>query len=436
MVGLTYSIPDVVLGFGILAVLYALLTLEVVHRTVAALFTAALVVVLDIGLGFVSYSDLINEIDMNTILLLMSMMMFVAILSKTGIFSYTSSKLLHRFHHRPLTLVAVLSGVTAVISAFIDNVTTVLLITPIILEITRKLRIDPKPILLSVVFASNIGGTATLIGDPPNILIGSRAGLSFGAFIANLTPAAVLAFTAFLAVTWASLRGWVRRYGGAAPAFEGVTHPPVNRPLLLKALASMAVVLTLFGFEDVLKYPPAIPPLVGIGILLMLVRRGVKLEDVVSGVDWPTLVFFMAMFIVIKGVEALGVMDFIASGIMAVAKDYVSLIIVITWVSAFVSAFVDNIPFVMSMIPVVSKISVAAGVTSTPLYWALSLGGCLGGNGTLVGASANVVVAGIAERHGHHITFNYFLKRGMPVMVATVLTSTAYLILRYCILHI
>ncbi len=432
---LTYSLPDVALGFAILVLLYALLTLEVVHRTVAALFTAAVVIVLDICLGFVGYSDLIHEIDMNTILLLMSMMMFVSILSKTGVFGYASSTLLRRLHARPLTLVAVLSAVTAMVSAFIDNVTTVLLITPVILEITRRLRVDPRPVLVSVVFASNIGGTATLIGDPPNILIGSRAGLSFGAFINNLTPAAMLAFLSFLLVMTILLRDWLRRYSPKGEVIE-VLVQGIDRKLLTKAFIALIVVLTLFGLEDLLKYPPAIPPLVGIGILLMLSRRRVRLEDVISGVDWSTLVFFMAMFIVIRGVEALGVMDFIASGIISVAKEYYSLLIIITWISAFVSAFVDNIPFVMSMIPVIAKISSIVSVNSTPLYWALSLGGCLGGNGTLVGASANVVVAGIAERHGHHISFIYFIKYGMPVMISTVIISTAYLILRYCVLHI
>ncbi len=430
-----YSIASVALGFGILIFLYALLTLEIVHRTVAALFTASIVVVLNIVLRFVGFTDLINEIDMNTILLLMCMMMFVSILSKTGIFSHASSALLRRLHAKPFTLIAVLSAVTATVSAFIDNVTTVLLISPVILEISRRLKIDPRPILLSIVFASNIGGTATLIGDPPNILIGSKAGLGFKDFIYNLTPAVMMSFLAFLAVMALLLRGWLRRYSPSSEGVGGwVTH--VDRTLLYKALVSLSITLALFGLEDVFEYPPAIPPIVGIGILLMLARGRVGVQDVLSDVDWSTLVFFMAMFIVIRGVEALGVMDFIAGGIMSVAQGYAALLIIIVWISAVVSAFVDNIPFVMSMIPVIARIAATASVASTPLYWALSLGGCLGGNGTLVGASANVVVAGIAERHGHPISFRSFLKYGMPVMTVTVAVSTAYLIIRYCVLHI
>ena len=430
-----YSIASVALGFGVLILLYTLLTLEIVHRTVAALFTAAVVVVLDIVLRFVGFTDLINEIDMNTILLLMCMMMFVSILSKTGVFSHMSSALLRRLHAKPFTLIAVLSAVTATVSAFIDNVTTVLLISPVILEISRRLKIDPRPILLSVVFASNIGGTATLIGDPPNILIGSKAGLGFKDFIYNLTPAVMLSFLAFLGVMAFLLRGWLRRYSPSTSSINGWIAN-VDRSLLRKALASLSVTLLLFGLEDVFEYPPAIPPIVGIGILLMLARGRVRIEDVLSDVDWSTLVFFMAMFIVIRGVEALGVMDFIAGAIMSVAHGYAALLIIIAWVSAVVSAFVDNIPFVMSMIPVIARIATTAAVASTPLYWALSLGGCLGGNGTLVGASANVVVAGIAERHGHHISFRSFLKYGMPVMTVTVAVSTVYLIVRYCVLHI
>jgi len=432
---LGYSAASVALGFSVLILLYALLTLEIVHRTVAALFTAAVVIVLNMVLRFVGFTDLINEIDMNTILLLMCMMMFVSILSKTGVFSHMSSALLRRLHAKPFTLIAVLSVMTATVSAFIDNVTTVLLISPVILEISRRLRIDPRPILLSVVFASNIGGTATLIGDPPNILIGSKAGLGFKDFIYNLTPAVVVSFLAFLGVMALLLHGWLSRYSPTSGRVgEWVAN--VDRSLLRKALISLSVTLALFGLEDVFEYPPAIPPIVGIGILLMLARGKVRVEDVLSDVDWSTLVFFMAMFIVIRGVEALGVMDFIAGAIMSVAQGYAALLIVIVWVSAIVSAFVDNIPFVMSMIPVIARIATMASVTSTPLYWALSLGGCLGGNGTLVGASANVVVAGIAERHGHHISFRSFLKYGMPVMTVTVAVSTIYLIIRYCVLHI
>ncbi len=245
----------------------------------------------------------------------------------------------------------------------------------------------------------------------------------------------MVSFLAFLGVMALLLHGWLSRYSPTSGRVgEWVAN--VDRPLLRKALISLSVTLALFGLEDVFEYPPAIPPIVGIGILLMLAMGKVRVENVLSDVDWSTLVFFMAMFIVIRGVEALGVMDFIAGAIMSVAQSYATLLIVIVWVSAIVSALVDNIPFVMSMIPVIARIATTASVTSTPLYWALSLGGCLGGNGTLVGASANVVVAGIAERHGHHISFRFFLKYGMPVRTVTVAVSTVYLIIRYCVLHI
>ncbi|HDJ83478.1 MAG TPA: hypothetical protein ENG44_00595, partial [Desulfurococcaceae archaeon] len=190
----------------------------------------------------------------------------------------------------------------------------------------------------------------------------------------------------------------------------------------------------LFLLEDFLEYPPAIPPLIGIGVLLLLLRNRIRIESLLEDVDWSTLVFFIAMFIVIKGVEDLGVMEFIAREIYSFSTDYMVLILLILWVSAIVSAFVDNIPFVMAMVPVIAAMAKAATLNPIPLYWALSLGGCLGGNGTLVGASANVVVAGIAERHGYTISFRSFIRYGMPVLMLTVGLASIYLVLRYVIL--
>ncbi len=428
------NVFGVALGFIILGVMYALLTLEVAHRTVIALFIAAVVIILNIAFRFSNFHELIKAIDMNTIMLLMCMMMLISVLSRTGAFSYMAAAILSRFYTRPFILVALLSAITAVVSAFVDNVTTVLLIAPIVLETARRLRIDPRPVLLSIVFASNIGGTATLIGDPPNIIIGTMANLGFNAFVYNLTPIVVADFFIFLLVIRLLLRGWLSDYRSkVGVTIESLRSEEIDKSLFIKVILVLSTVIALFGFEDVFDYPPAIPPIIGAGLLLLMARRNVTIDDVLKGVDWSTLVFFMAMFIIIKGIEDLGVMKFIADGMVYIAHSYLVLMMLLVWISAFASAFIDNIPFVMSMMPVLYIISHITGYNMVPFCWALSLGGCLGGNGTLIGASANVVVAGIAERHGHHISFTSFFRYGMPVMVATVGLSSVYLIMRYCI---
>ena len=426
---------NIVLGFTILVILYALLVLEIMHRTAAALLAVSIVLILDTFLRFSDFNELVEGIDMNTILLLMSMMMFVGILSRTGAFSYLASMILIKFHNKPFLLITILSSITALVSAFIDNVTTVLLMTPIVLEIMEKLKVDPRPILLSIVFASNIGGTATLIGDPPNIIIGTRAGLGFMDFIRNLAPIVVIDFFAFLILIKVMFSKWINLYESRVRVIRNLQPSNrVDKYLLHRTLIILSVVIVLFLLEDFLEYPPAIPPLIGIGVLLLLLRNRIRIESLLEDVDWSTLVFFIAMFIVIKGVEDLGVMEFIAREIYSFSTDYMVLILLILWVSAIVSAFVDNIPFVMAMVPVIAAIARAATLNPIPLYWALSLGGCLGGNGTLVGASANVVVAGIAERHGYTISFRSFIRYGMPVLMLTVGLASIYLVLRYVIL--
>ncbi len=412
-----------------------LLTLEVMHRTSAALLTLAVVMVLNVLLRFTDFRDLLEGIDIDTILLLMCMMIIVGVLSKTGFFSYVASKILLRFYHNSIMLILILSGFTAAVSAFIDNVTTVLLVTPMVLSIFNELRLDPRPALLAIVFASNIGGTATLIGDPPNIIIGSVAKLGFMSFIRNLTPIVVVCFFVFILVFKVMNKKWLVTYNefaaGVELSFEH--YQPVNKPFLRKMSAILLLVITLFFLEDILEYPPAIPAIIGAGLAVTLARKYIKIEDLLHFVDWTTLVFFISMFMIVRGVQRLGTIDFIAHAISGMAGTSVATLMLILWISAIMSAFIDNIPFVMAMVPIIPVVASTIGISSTPLYWALSLGGCLGGNGTLIGASANVVVAGIAEKYGHHISFRYFLKYGMSTMLITVGVSAIYLILRYAL---
>jgi len=424
------------LGFAILITLYTLLTLEIFHRTVIALIMAGVILIINLILRYASFTQLIEAIDLDTILLLMSMMMFVSIMSKTGVFSYLAHHILFRLYSRPFMLIAILTSLTAFVSAFVDNVTTVLIITPIVIEVSRRLRIDPRLILLAIVFSSNIGGTATLIGDPPNIIIGSLAHLGFMAFIYNLTPIVIVDFILFLLLIKIMYRGWLREYRATVSKLSNaISNLRINVKLyrrdLIEVLVPFFIVIILFTLEDVLKYPPAIPALIGSAILLVLMGKRINIEEVLRDIDWSTLVFFMAMFIVIKGIEKLGFMKFIADFILDFSTNFTVMILLVVWLSAIVSAFVDNIPFVMTMMSALLILSKSLSYNITPLYWALSLGGCLGGNATLVGASANIVVAGIADKYGYHISFKYFMKYGMPVMLLTVGVSSVYLVLRY-----
>lgn len=403
------------------------------HRTPAALLTAALIFILNIVLRFTSFEELLAGIDIDTILLLMNMMIIVGVLSKTGFFRYVASRILAKFYDRPYVLVLLLAGFTAFVSAFIDNVTTVLLITPIVLNIFSELRVDPRPLLLAIIFSSNIGGTATLIGDPPNIIIGSVAGLGFMSFIYNLTPIIIVDFFIFILFYSMINRSWFQEYQAARTKRITMVVPSVNKDLMRESLGILSLVIALFFLEDVFGYPPAIPAMIGAGLILLIARKHVSYEEILGFIDWPTLIFFIAMFIVVKGIEELGVLEFLANGILFLSPNYIALLIVIVWISAFLSAFIDNIPFVMVMVPMIPRLASVMGVEATPLYWALSLGACLGGNGTIIGASANVVVSGIAERNGYPISFKYFAKNGMLVVLLTVGVSTIYLILRYAL---
>ncbi|MCD6300955.1 MAG: hypothetical protein J7L82_02680, partial [Staphylothermus sp.] len=258
------------IGIGILIVLYILLTLEVAHRTIVALIMAGVVLLTNIFLGYTSYTVLLNSIDVDTILLLMSMMIMVSILSETGFFSLIASRILLRLFNKPYKLAIVLSGVTALISAFIDNVTTVLIISPIVIEICERIRIDPRPLLIMIVFASNIGGTATLIGDPPNILIGSNTGLGFMDFIYNVAPAVLLVFLIFALVIKVIFNKWFSEYNDKLgnTSFENVKYyVNIDKRKLEKTLIPFILVVVLFMLEDLIGYPPAVPALIGVAIL-------------------------------------------------------------------------------------------------------------------------------------------------------------------------
>ena len=401
---------------------------EKVHRAVAAVVGALLLIltgVLTVESGF-------SYVDINTIGVLIGMMLFVAIVKNSGIFEYIAIKAAKIAKGRPWPLMLLLCIITAVLSGFLDNVTTVLLIGPMTLAITNMLKTSPVPFFITQIMASNIGGTATLSGDPPNIMIGSAAGLSFLDFVANTGLAVVFVLAAML-VCFYFIYG--RKLHVEAEAMAEVLQLDENktikdRPLLIKSVVMIVIVVFAFIFHSQLHLESSTVALTAAGIMLLIGRQDV--EEAIAGVEWSTLIFFTGLFIVVGGLQETGVIQIVANTLVDMTAGHMTLtILLILWVSAIISAFLDNIPFVATLIPLILTME-SSGVDVAPLWWAVSLGACLGGNGTLIGASANVVLSGISNRHGFPITFASYFKVGFPLMLLSVGICTIYMLLRYC----
>ncbi len=418
---------------------YAVIMSEKVNRAIVAALAAGVLVLS----GIQTQQTAVAGVDFNTLGLLVGMMIIVAITRRSGIFQYLAIWSAKRVNANPWGILVMLMLVTAVLSAFLDNVTTVLLIAPVTLLITEALDVKPYPYLFAEIFASNIGGTATLIGDPPNIMIGSATGLSFNDFLINLTPVIVLVFIATaipLYFIWGrhlhareENRALIMGYNEA----EAIT----DRPLLHKALAVLTLVLAGFLLHHQLELEPATIALVGAALLLLLdniwrspEEQSTTVHATFGEVEWVTIFFFAGLFIVVNALERVGVLGLLAQEMLGMTGGNFNLTaMVILWGSALVSAFVDNIPYVAAAIPLIKSMAPAFGGAAhlEPLWWSLSLGACLGGNGTLVGASANLVVAGLSERAGHPIRFIPFLKVAFPLMLLSVAVSSVYIWLRY-----
>ena len=372
-----------------------------------------------------------SYVDLNTLGVLIGMMLFVAVVKNSGIFEYIAIKAAKIAKGRPWPLMVLFALITAVLSAFLDNVTTVLLIGPMTLAITSMLRINPIPFFMTQIMASNIGGTATLIGDPPNIMIGSAAGLSFTDFITN-TGVAVLFVLAATIVCFYFIYG--RKLHVEPEAMDSILQLDENkaikdRSLLIKSVVMILLVVFGFVFHSQLHLESCTIALTAAAVMLLIGRQDV--EEIVAGVEWTTILFFTGLFIVVGGLQETGVIQILANGLMDLTEGHMTLtILLILWVSAIVSSFLDNIPFVATLIPLILTMQ-SSGVDVTPLWWAVSLGACLGGNGTLIGASANVVLSGISNRHGFPITFASYFKVGFPLMLVSVAISTVFLLLRF-----
>jgi Na+/H+ antiporter NhaD/arsenite permease-like protein len=418
----------VLLSVLIFVVALAVIASDRVHRTKVALLAAALVVLT----GVLEQEQAIESVDFNTIGLLAGMMVVVRQTEKTGLYDYIAVRAGQISGGTPFGLVLALGGVAAVLSPFLDNLTVILLIVPITFVIADTLDINPLPLVIVEVMASNIGGTATLIGDPPNIIIAGATGLSFMDFVKNLAPIVVVT----LLVVLPGLYLFYRRDLEAAPEKRDRllaldARASIRDSALLRRLSPVLVgTLLAFFVHQALHIEPATVALTGATIMLLLSPQ--PIEDALEEIEWSTLFFFVALFVVVGGLEETGALEEVARGITDVTGDsFPATVLAITWVSAFASAAVDNIPFTTAMIPVVRDVQTITGNDSDTYWWALALGADFGGNGTLIGAAANVAAAGLSERAGYPISFLSFLKVGMAVMVSSVLLATAYLVLFY-----
>jgi Na+/H+ antiporter NhaD/arsenite permease-like protein len=418
---------DVWLAGGIFAVAYTLIALDKMDRTVIALLAGSAVIVT----GVITQEQAFDGIDMSVILLLAGMMVIAGIVARTGFFEWLAIRSVRLSRGEPFRLLILLALVTAVLSAFLDNVTTVVLITPITLSVARRLDVSPIPYLLAQVFASNIGGTATLIGDPPNILIGSAAGLDFNDFLVNVAPVVVVVFLGFVGVMWLLLRGRLQVPAHRREAAVEMTEAGAikDRPLLIKSLVVVALTIAGFLFHSALGLEPATVALLGAAVMMLVAR--VEAHDALKEVEWTTLAFFVGLFVLVEAVIEVGIVSGIANTLAEWAGgDATVATLGILWFSAIVSALVDNIPYTATAIPIVKELG-AGGIPIEPMWWALSLGACLGGNLTIVGASANVVVANMLLRSGQPISFMQFLRYGSLVVLVSMLISTAYVWVRY-----
>jgi Na+/H+ antiporter NhaD/arsenite permease-like protein len=425
----------------VFALTYLLVIADRINRSIIALLGAGVMVVS----GVLSQDEAIRGIDFNTIALLTGMMVLVAIARRCGMFEYLAVWSAQKFRAQPWAILAMLSLVTAIVSAFLDNVTTVLLIAPVTIEIARYLEAPPYPFLFAEVFAANIGGTATLIGDPPNIIIGSAARLTFNDFVVNLTPVIIVVMAVQLLAMHLI---WGRKMRASAAARERVMALDacdliVDRPLMRSSLLVICGVIAGFVFAQPLRLQPGTIALFGAAILMLLhnfehhrerEKQSMRVAETFNEVDWITIFFFLGLFVIVHGVERAGVLDLAAQHLISLTRgDPTATAVAILWGSAFLTAIVDNIPFVTAMIPVIREIAPHLGGAEQvmPLWWALSLGACLGGNGTLIGASANLAVAGIAERNGIDFRFATYTKHAFGLMVIGVAISNVYLWLRY-----
>jgi Na+/H+ antiporter NhaD/arsenite permease-like protein len=414
------------LAGGIFLITYALIVTERVHRTIAALLGGVAIIIF----GVLEQDQAFHSIDWNVIFLLAGMMIIASILSETGVFQWIAVQSVRLGKGNPYRIMIILVLVTAITSALLDNVTIVILMAPVTLFIAASLGVSPVPFLIALILASNIGGTATLVGDPPNILIGSAAGIDFVTFAANLAPIALFILVVFLGLAWLLFRSDFKDVTSDSSSLEAidVSELITNRPLLRKSLIVLAGVMLGFLLHGMLHLQPATIALAG-ATLLMLWGR-IDLEHVLDEIEWTALFFFIGLFIVVEALVMVGIIEAVAQAALRLTGANLQMTsMLLLWLSAVASGIVDNIPYTATMIPVVENLGKAMPIE--PLWWSLALGACLGGNATLVGAAANVVVANLSEKSGHPISFGLFLRYGTIVTFVSIVLASVYVWVRY-----
>jgi Na+/H+ antiporter NhaD/arsenite permease-like protein len=439
IIGFDASVSLRLLAIVLLSI-YVILAFEIVHRTVIVLIAATIAIIIGITTGLFqadqSFEFAIRSVDFNTIGLLLGMMIIVIILAETGIFQYVGIKMCKASKGNMWKLLVMMSVFTAITSMFIDNVTTILLMIPITISIFKTFRMSPIPFILAQVLASNVGGTATLIGDPPNIMIGSAANIDFSTFLIHMGPvigvSLIVSLILFKVFFRKDLRATPQNLGELMSQNE--LSLIKDRPLLIKSLVVLFSVIVLFVIHGSLHIEPSLVALGGAGVLLLISK--IKPEKILHDVDWSTLIFFACLFITINIGRESGMIDVLAKTALGItAGNPWASFFVITWVSAVASAFVDNIPFAATMIPLIEVLNQNPSIAAefhdaiSPLWWALSLGVGLGGNGTLIGSSAGIIAIGLAEKHGYKITFMQFFKIGFPFMIITVAAGSVVLMI-------
>ncbi len=420
---------EMALAAGVLLITYAAIFSEAIHRTSAAVIGAVAMIGVGTWAGFYTEQRAIQAVDGNTMLLLAGMMMIVAILRPTGALEYVAVRIAKLTAHSPSLLFVYLCAVVSVISMFLDNVTTVVIFAPLTILITRLLNINPLPYLMAEAMLSNIGGVATLVGDPPNIMIGSAGGISFNAFLIHMGPTVLFVWLVVVGLLLALFRRDLTPPPGYTGEVDMDETKAITDPYTLKrVLLALGVVIVLFFLHHHLGLAPAYVTFIGVALAFLLLR--LDPEQVLREVHWTVLLFFGALFVIVGGVDASGLLALVGHKLAAFARDPQMLLltsIALIWVSALLSAFLDNIPFTVTMIPILASLE-QVDVNITPLWWALALGVGLGGNGTHIGATANVICVAESERAGlpeARITPRIWLRKGLPTMLISVAVVSA-----------
>lgn len=437
MISSFISSHSVLVSASLLILAYIFIALERIPKVTIALLGGALTIVLGLVSQTKTLGDginphyFINFIDFNVIFLLVSMMVIVSITTRSGVFNWIANELLKFTKGHPVKVLCALGLFTAVTSAFLDNVTTVILIMPITFAIAKKLDIDPIPFLLTEIFSSNIGGTATLIGDPPNIIIGSAGGLSFIDFIKELTPVILVIMCVVLTILAFIFRKKLHASQDKMDEVANIdnSHTITDKALMIRSTLILALVILGFMLHDVTHIETCVVAMLGASILLIFEKPNEILQDV----EWNTIFFFIGLFIIIGGLEASGGIKLMAEWILKVTQgSQAATSMIILWASGVISGIIDNIPYTATMAPMLVEIEKTMGTTyAYPLWWALSLGACLGGNMTIIGAAANVIVSENAAKSGHPISFMRFLKYGVGVVAISLTISTVYIYFRF-----